>query len=548
MSFRLRLRDCSSFFRANMRSKSDSASSIPPIIPSSESSLSCCSLTISSNCLFSWSLPTSPSCTSSFFFSFSSSCSESDNSCLVRFFLVSSVSSSESDNTLFRFLTIPSESLLGLLDFLDPERDLDLDLDRDLEREECLDLAADPDLERDLECDLDLDLDLECDRDLERDFDLDPDLDLEREPERDLEPDFDLERDRDLDLDADFLEPERDREREALEPERDLDLDLLERELYLDLEREFFLECAGDTEPLRDPDTDLDLHLEPDFCDLDRDLEREPFLEPDKDLDFERDKARPSCNGDLDCFLDPEADLDLDLDFLSTELERDLERELFLKSGEPSLEPFTERDFDFDRDSLAVIGDRFGDAEGEREPFLDPDGDLDLEPALTSFGLADLDLERDLVWEDLGVPDREREWIDVFGEPERDRENDLERDRDLEIAWGEGDLDDDRKFVLGESHFETSGFIEFDLDLERELFLDAARELLDEEWEELRDLEPDFAEWCECAGDCEPFLALVSLGSGEWDLERDLDRDVLFLFLAGETDLFGEGDLEGDLE
>lgn len=483
----------------------------------------------------------------SFFFSFSSSCSESDNSCLVRFFvLVSSVSSSESDNTLFRFLATPSESLLGLLDFLDPEPDLDLDLDRDLERDECLDLTADPDL--DLECDLDL----ERDRDRDRDFDLDPDLDLEREPERDLEPDFDLDRDRDLDLDADFLEPERDLEREALETERDLDLDLLDRELDLDLEREFFLEYAGDTEPLRDPDTDRDLHLDPDLWDLDRDLEREPFLEHDKDLDFERDKARSSCNGDLDCFLDPEADLDLDLDldFLSIELERDLERELFLKSGELSLEPFTERDFDLDRDCLAVIGDRFGDAEGEREPFFDPDGDLDpdFEPVLTSFGLADLDLDRDLVWKDLGVPDREREWIDTFGEPERDRENDLERDRDLEIAWGEGDLEDDRKFFLGESHLDemSLGVIKFDLDLERELFLDVARELLDEEWEELRDLEPDFPEWCECAGDCEPFLALVSLSSGEWDLERDLD--VLFLFPDGEIDLLGEGDLDGDLE
>ena len=168
-------------------------------------------------------------------------------------------------------------------------------------------------------------------------------------------------------------------------------------------------------------------------------------------------------------------------------MERDLERELFLKSGEPSLEPFTERDFDLDldldRDCLAVIGDRFGEAEGEREPFFDPDGDLDLEPAFTSFGLVDLDLERDLVWEDLGVPDREREWIDAFGEPECDRENDLERDRDLETAWGEGDLEDDRKFVLGESHLDemSLGFIEFDLDLERELFLDAARELLDVE-------------------------------------------------------------------
>lgn len=132
-----------------------------------------------------------------------------------------------------------------------------------------------------------------------------------------------------------------------------------------------------------------------------------------------------------------------------------------------------------------MIGDRFGDAEGEREPFFDADGDLDLdlESALASFGLADLDLERDLDWKDLGVPDREREWIDTFGEPERDRENDLERDRDIEIAWGEGDLEDDRKFVLGESHLDevSLGLIEFDLDLERELFLDAARELLDEE-------------------------------------------------------------------
>lgn len=103
-------------------------------------------------------------------------------------------------------------------------------------------------------------------------------------------------------------------------------MDLLDRELDLDLEREFFLECAGDTEPLREPDTDFDFSLDPDFRDLDRDLERELFLEPDKDLDFdldfERDKARPSREGDLDCFLDP--DLDLDLDFLSAELERDL--------------------------------------------------------------------------------------------------------------------------------------------------------------------------------------------------------------------------------
>lgn len=128
-----------------------------------------------------------------------------------------------------------------------------------------------------------------------------------------------------------------------------------------------------------------------------------------------------------------------------------------------------------------MTGDRLGDAEGEREPFFDPDKDLDLdlEPDLICFGLGDLDLERDLVWKDLGVPDREREWIDTFGE--RDRENDLERDRDLETAWGEGDLEDDRKFVLGESHLDETSFgLEFDLDLERE-FLDAATELLDEE-------------------------------------------------------------------
>lgn len=88
------------------------------------------------------------------------------------------------------------------------------------------------------------------------------------------------------------------------------------------------------------------------------------------------------------------------------------------------------------------------------------------------------------------------------------------------------------------------GFEEFDLDLERELFLDAARELLDEECEELRDLEPDLIERCECVGDCEPSLALISVCSGERDLERDLDTSLLF----SETDPFGEGDLDGDLE
>lgn len=156
---------------------------------------------------------------------------------------------------------------------------------------------------------------------------------------------------------------------------------------------------------------DLDFSLDPDFCDLDRDLEREPFLEPDKDLDFdldfERDKAFLSREGDLDCFLDPDLDLDFDLDFLSAELERDLKPGLFSKSGEPFLELFTERDLD----CLAIVGDRFGDAEGDRESFLDPDKDLDLdlELALTSFGLADPDLDLDLVWKDLGVPDRERE-------------------------------------------------------------------------------------------------------------------------------------------
>lgn len=73
---------------------------------------------------------------------------------------------------------------------------------------------------------------------------------------------------------------------------------------------------------------------------------------------------------------------------------------------------------------------------------------------------------------------------------------------------------------LGEA---LSGFIEFDLDRERELFLDAAGELfLDPDREELRDLEPDFAERCEC-GDCELFLTFFSAGSREWDLDRDLD-------------------------
>lgn len=84
------------------------------------------------------------------------------------------------------------------------------------------------------------------------------------------------------------------------------------------------------------------------------------------------------------------------------------------------------------------------------------------------------------------------------------------------------------------------GFEEFDLDLERELFLDAARELLDEVCEELRDLEPDLIERCECVGDCEPSLAPISVRSGERDLERDLDTSLLF----SETDPFGEGDLE----
>lgn len=89
------------------------------------------------------------------------------------------------------------------------------------------------------------------------------------------------------------------------------------------------------------------------------------------------------------------------------------------------------------------------------------------------------------------------------------------------------------------------GFEEFDRDRERELFLDAARELLDEEREELRDLEPDL-ERCECAGDCEPSFALVSVCSGERDFERDLD--LLLPPSRGEADPFGEGDLDGDLE
>lgn len=53
-------------------------------------------------------------------------------------------------------------------------------------------------------------------------------------------------------------------------------------------------------------------------------------------------------------------------------------------------------------------------------------------------------------------------------------------------------------------------------------------------------------ERCECAGDCEPSLALASARSRERDLERDLD--TLLLPLTGETDLLGEGDLDGDLE
>jgi len=110
----------------------------------------------------------------------------------------------------------------------------------------------------------------------------------------------------------------------------------------------------------------------------------------------------------------------------------------------------------------------------------------------------------------------------------------------LETSWGE-DREDEWKFVFGEAHLDglSLGFAEFDLDLERELFLDAW-ELLDWEREEPGDLEPDFAEWCERTGDCETFL--VSTGSSEWDLERDLD--TLLLPFAGETDPLGEGDLE----
>lgn len=53
----------------------------------------------------------------------------------------------------------------------------------------------------------------------------------------------------------------------------------------------------------------------------------------------------------------------------------------------------------------------------------------------------------------------------------------------MEITRGEGDLEDDWKFAFGEAYLDVVllGFGEFDLDLERELFLDTARELLDEE-------------------------------------------------------------------
>merc|ERR1719431_745910 len=102
------------------------------------------------------------------------------------------------------------------------------------------------------------------DLDPDRDLLLEGDLDLD--PERDFDPDFDLERDLDLDLERD-LDPD-------LDLERDLDLELdLERDLEPDLERD--LDLSADLERLLDLDRLLDLER---LLDLDGDLALEPDL------------------------------------------------------------------------------------------------------------------------------------------------------------------------------------------------------------------------------------------------------------------------------
>lgn len=123
-------------------------------------------------------------------------------------------------------------------DLLDLELDRDLDrrdfeIDLDLDR---LDFDLEMDLERldlDLEADLER-LDLDFDKDLERDRrDFEADLDLSRDLERDL--DLDLERrelDRDFDLDLDWRELDLERERCLKEGD-------VERDFWGDLDRDF---------------------------------------------------------------------------------------------------------------------------------------------------------------------------------------------------------------------------------------------------------------------------------------------------------------------
>lgn len=185
-----------------------------------------------------------------------------------------------------------------------------------------------------------------------------------------------------------------------------------------------------------------------------------------------------------------------------------------------------------ERDFLSFAGEFSRDILGE--PFFEPDGERDFDLDLNvRLGLRDTERDLDFLG-DSGDLDRERDDFDgIFGEPECERECDLldpERDRDLEAARGDGDLETDREFaeeapLLGFAEFDLDLDLERELDLDLELFLDAEHPL-DFSGDGLLDLEYDFAE-CAGLGDREVFRVLLSTGSSERDLERDLEMLLL---------------------
>lgn len=229
--------------------------------------------------------------------------------------------------------------------------------------------------------------------------------------------------------------------------------------------------------------------------------------------------------------------------------------------GESLLESdLTDTDFDLDRDFLEYDGEHFRELDGERDAFLEPEGDLDVTRDATFPSLEldpDLDLDLDLV--DLCEPDLERDLEVTFGE--------RETERDLEVPFAEPDLDRDLEIALGEPVLDCNcaalGELDLDLDLECELFLDSAGELfLELAGEPLLDLERDFKDRTD-KDDDDPFLKPDSdrddraLAVGEGDLEApslepDFERDLKALWFvledAGDTEPFRDDERDVDRE